>query len=167
MFNFRKLLNTYSRYRYILHDSKKFGTYLGLTWRHHFISNHFDQYFRLLRDHMSKVNFLRRHDLFWNFVFFCTAHTKLFLNLAKFFSLLFFLSGASANSSFITFKSIFEEFLKSAFRKSFRIENISIFKDFDYFLIFPLEYVGNRHFLTHSKLIFEEIFRYITFKIDF
>ena len=47
-----------------------------------------------------------------------------------FSELFFFLSRASSNSSFITFKSIFEEFLKSAFRKSFRIENISIFKDF-------------------------------------
>ena len=48
----------------------------------------------------------------------------------NFSDLFFFLSRASSNSSFITFKSIFEEFLKSAFRKSFRIENISIFKDF-------------------------------------
>ena len=67
---------------------------LGLTWRHHFISNHFDQYFRLLRDHMSKVNFLRRHDLFWNFVlklcfFLHGAHYNKF-EFGEFFFIIFF-----------------------------------------------------------------------------
>ena len=68
--------------------------------------------------------------LFWNFVVVFLHGTLNNFWIWRNFSEFFFLSRASSNSSFITFGSIFEEFLKSAFRKSFRIENISIFKDF-------------------------------------
>ena len=51
--------------KYILHNNKKFGTDLRLTWRHHL--NFLALKITCVKN--EKLSLSRRHDLFWNFVF--------------------------------------------------------------------------------------------------
>ena len=54
-------------------------------------------------------------------------------------------------SSLITIESdFFGEILESAFKNSFRIPNILIFKDFGTILVFPYAYVGDRHLISSN-----------------